>query len=273
MVLLAVVAMAGMFILHGLILSWDRDIAGTVTVEIAAPSGETADANKRAQADSDKALALLRATPGIVSARAMTRQEMVALLAPWLGNGDLLTELPLPTLLDVTVSTETPPDLDALSSVLTKAIPGATLDDHRLWLGRLVEISRGIEAIALLVLMLIGFVTSAVVVYATRTGMAVHREIIEVLHMIGAPDYYIAGQFSARAFSLGLKGGLVGLILTLPVLGGILAWTGHLQGGFLVGLSLPVEGWIAILLIPAAAAILAMVTAYLTVHRALGSMT
>ncbi|PKU22013.1 cell division protein FtsX [Telmatospirillum siberiense] len=272
MVFLCAVALAGVFILSGLIGRWDRDVSGTLTVEIAAASGDARESAERTRERVDQAVALLNGFPGVANARALTQDQLVALLAPWLGNSELLRELPLPALIDVTTRAESPPDLIALTAKLAQTVEGASLDDHRVWLSRLIRLSRSIEWLAIAIVMLIGGVTSATVFYATRTGMAIHQEVIEVLHLIGAPDDYIARQFADRAFVLALKGGVVGLALTVPVLMLIGMTARRLEGGFLAELSLPILGWLSVLVLPAVAALLAMLTARMAVHRTLARL-
>lgn len=269
MVFLCAVALAGAFILHGLIGRWDRDVSGTLTVEIAAAPGDAAESAERTREKVERAITLLNGFPGIANAQALTQEQLVTLLAPWLGNAELLRELPLPALIDVTTRPENPPDLVTLAAQLSSAVEGASLDDHRVWLSRLIGLSRSIEWLAIVVVVLIAGVTSVTVFYATRTGMAIHQEVIEVLHLIGAPDDYIARQFADRAFSLALKGGLIGLGLTVPALLIIGMTARRLQGGFLAELSLPLLGWISVLLLPGIAALLSMLTARLAVHRTL----
>ena len=48
------------------------------------------------------------------------------------------------------------------------------------------------------------------VTFATRGAMATNRPVIEVLHLIGAKDNFIAGHFQRHFLQLGLKGGLIG---------------------------------------------------------------
>jgi cell division transport system permease protein len=272
MVFLCAVALAGVFILNGLIGRWDRDVSGTLTVEIAAAPGDAGESAERTREKVERTVALLKAFPGIANARALSQDQLVSLLAPWLGNSDLLKELPLPALIDVTTQPDTPPDLVALAAKLSQTVSGASIDDHRVWLSRLIGLSRSIEWLAVAIALLIGGVTSATVFYATRTGMAIHQEVIEVLHLIGAPDDYIARQFADRAFVLGLKGGVIGLILTLPILAAIGFTARRMEGGFLAELSLPVTGWAFVLALPIIAALLAMVTARVTVHRTLANL-
>jgi len=60
----------------------------------------------------------------------------------------------------------------------------------------------------ILVLMLAATVLS--VTFATRGAMAANRPIVEVLHLIGAKDGFIAGEFQRHFLLLGIKGGLIG---------------------------------------------------------------
>ena len=62
--------------------------------------------------------------------------------------------------------------------------------------------------VVVLILMLTATVLS--VVFATRGAMASNRDIVQVLHFVGARDGYIANQFQSRFLKLGLKGGMAG---------------------------------------------------------------
>jgi cell division transport system permease protein len=272
MVFLSAVALAGALILGGLIGRWDRDVSGTLTVEVAAAPGDALESLEPSRLRVEKVLQILQNTPGVSDARALSQEQLIALLAPWLGTSDVLKDLPLPALIDVSVRDEAGLDIEALARRIAREVPGASLDDHRRWLARLINLSRSVEWLAIGIVSLIGAVTAATVYYATRTGMAIHREVIEVLHLIGAPDAYIAEQFAHRAFILGLKGGLLGLALTLPILGGIAFGAHRLQGGFLADFSLPYYGVAAVALLPAIAAFLAMLTARAAAYGALARM-
>jgi cell division transport system permease protein len=272
MVFLSAVALAGAIILNGLIGRWDRDVSGTLTVEVASAPGDAVEAMEPSRIRVEKVLRILQNTPGVSEARALSQEQLIALLAPWLGTSDVLKDLPLPALIDVTIKEDSGLDIDALGRKIANEVPGASLDDHRRWLARLINLSRSIEWLAIGIVSLIGSVTAATVYYATRTGMSIHKGVIEVLHLIGAPDAYIAEQFAHRAFMLGLKGGILGLALTLPILGGIAYGAHQLQGGFLAELSLPLYGVVAVAALPAVAAILAMLTARTAAYGALAKM-
>ncbi|TAN62733.1 MAG: cell division protein [Magnetospirillum sp.] len=270
MVFMASMAVAGAFVISGVIDRWDHDVSGTLTVQILPAGGEQAEAATEERVR--LAVEVVRKVPGVLMVKAFDKKRTLALLEPWLGGTDVVQDLPLPRLIDVAVDSNIRIDLADMAERLSHAVPGASLDDHRVWLSRLINLSRTMQWLAVVVVLLIGAVTSATVVYGTRTGMAVHHGIIEVLHLIGAHDDYIARQFADRAFALGIAGGLMGLGMAMPALTAI-GWAARrLEGGFLPSLSLPILGYVSIALLPLLAAGLAMLTARLTVHGTLSRM-
>jgi cell division transport system permease protein len=64
-------------------------------------------------------------------------------------------------------------------------------------------------------LILIAIATA--VAFATRGAMAGAREIVDVLHFVGATDGYIAREFQRHFFRLGGKGAAIGAISALAV--------------------------------------------------------
>jgi cell division transport system permease protein len=288
MVFLAALSLAAVMTLQHALAGWDASLAGTVTVELppvsaaAAPAPAPASlANAKAKnkipamtAQNDgglsKALALLRATQGVSSAEPLSRDEVSRLIAPYLGNALTPDDLDLPQLIDVRLDPAHPPDLDALKANLLSAVPGANLDDHRLWLDRLFLFARSVEITALLILALIGFVAVLTVMFVTRTGLLVHREAIELLHLMGARDGYIAGQFEREALRLGIAGGFAGLALsalTLLALGHVAAAADFLGDAVNLVPALHLKGWnwVALACLPLAAGLVAGLTARLTV--------
>lgn len=272
MVFLATLALAGLMVLNGLTQRWERDIRGTLTVQIpASATGPEAEARNHAKLEA--VLGVLAETPGVLHAEPLARDRIVALLEPWLGSAELIGELPLPRLIDVTTDPFAPMDVKTLSAKIEAIQPGATVEDHRVWLGRLLRLSHSIEMLAVLVLTMVGVVTSATVVFAIRTGMAIHHQVIEVLHLIGAQDDYIARQFARRTFYQGLQGGAFGLLLGLVALFGLGMMARSLEGGILPEFWMTPAHWAVLALLPLGAAWIATLTARLAVHRALARMT
>lgn len=199
MVFLAVLALAGTFILNGLVATWDHNMSGTMTVQLPA-----ADQPKKNQANVNKVLKILRDTPGIQSARAVTSGEMMGLLEPWLGRAASLADLPLPQLIDVTLTPGGDVQVKALAKRLDAAVPHANIDDHRVWLAKFLRLIRTVQIIALSVLILIGLATVGTVIFTTRTGLAVHQEAIEVLHLIGAQEFLYCPSIRHAGHGVGI---------------------------------------------------------------------
>ena len=99
-----------------------------------------------------------------------------------------------------------------------------TLDDHRRWQAEIKTLTRSAALGGLAVLGLVAAATIAVIVSATRSAMATNREIIEVLHFVGANERFISREFERHFLGLGVRAGLVGalaaalafLLLPLP---------------------------------------------------------
>jgi cell division transport system permease protein len=268
-VYLAAIAIAAMLALGGALQEWDRGLAGTMTVEL--PPNASTDATTNA------AVALLRGTRGITSAVPLDRASEGKLLAPYLGTNITPEELDLPRLIDVRVAAGGSLDVAALRAKLTAAAPGAVLDDHQQWLDRLYVLALSVEAAGLAIVAMVSAASILTVIFTTRAGLAVHRDVIELLHMMGARDGYIARQFQREALRLGFVGGVGGLILAAVTIWGLSHAAAAVQifgeeAALLPDLQLVVWQWGALILLPIAAGIAAMVTARLTVMRALARL-
>ena len=85
-----------------------------------------------------------------------------------------------------------------------------TLDDHRRWQQQIRTITRSFALGGLAILLLVGAATTAIIVSATKSAMASNREIVEVLHFVGATDRFIAREFERHFLRLGVRAGIVG---------------------------------------------------------------
>lgn len=271
MVYLSSLALAGTLVVREVLDRWDQGLRGTVTVELPAKPASGKD-----DGAVELALKLLRATPGVLSAEPLDAKRTAQLLAPWLGADADVTELPVPRLIDLRVDPASV-DLPALDQRIRAAIPGASLDDHRRWLDRVIRTGLALQAVAIAIVVLVGAAAVLAVVFATRTGLAVHHAVVEVLHLIGARDGYIARQFEWHALRLGLEGGIAGLLLAVLTVAGI-AGTAERIGAIDDAVRLlplaeaPLYEWALLLLLPIAAGLIAMLTARITVLRALSRM-
>jgi len=263
MVFLAGLALAAVMGLGRALARWDENLTGTLTVELPAPTGPN-------DKSLDAALAVLRAAPGIKSATPIDSATTMKLIEPWLGTSLSPADLELPRLIDVRLDPAGHADIAALRAKLTTAAPNAILDDHQLWLDRLAHFARSAELTAIAILVLIGGVAVISVSFATRAGLAVHRDTIELLHLMGARDGYVARQFERQALRLALIGGVAGLVLATAAL---LALSQATNAAAFLGdsvtllpaLHLRGWNWAVLAALPIVAGLVAMATARLTV--------
>lgn len=261
-VFLAALSLAGAMSLGAAVERWDLGLKGTATVQVPPEPGGGDESLERV-------LAVLRDTPGVLGARALDEKETAALIEPWLGRGAQDPNLPLPRLIDVKIRTEAAPDMAGLAALLADTVPGTVIDDHRRALDRLIAFARSVELVALVIVLLVALAAVATVVTITRTGLAIHRDGIELLHLIGAEDGYVARQFAGHALEFGLKGGIIGLALTAATVAGLGHMAGSLGPGLLPRFDLGPTQWAALAAVPVAVTAIAMVTARATVLAAL----
>jgi cell division transport system permease protein len=265
MAFLAALAVGGVMIAERSVQSWQAGLTGRLTVQVlpqgAAPPEDEVNA----------AVQLLRGTPGVVYAAALSDEENLALVEPWLGRDAVVADLPFPRLIDVRLAPGATTDLELLATRLKEAAPHSVLDDHGRWIERLRGASDVVVLSALVILALIAIGTAASVAFATRAGLAAHREIVELLHLMGAQDHFIARAFERHYFVAAFAAAAVGAALAGAV---FLSASGLNQVGlapvsFLPPLGLSAGELLWLVSVPIMAALIAWGTARVSVISAL----
>lgn len=262
---LACLAIGSLILINRAVDNWSKGLSREVTVQVR----EIAD--RDVEVDVAAVLALLTATDGVTSAEDIGREAAEKLLEPWLGSEGLDT-LPVPRIVRVTVKPEAPPDYDALAEKLTAVSPGASLDTHRRWEDELTRMAGTLTILSLLILLLISGSAVAMVIFATRAVLDANRQTVDVLHLVGAEDGYIARAINLRFLATGLWAGGLGVVLALAtffVLGhGGLPQADGLSAASRSLFYLPEQQWwltpLALMAVPVVATLLALVTSRIT---------
>ncbi len=267
MAYLAGLAGVGIIAAHATMRAAEASLAETMTLQVPA---ETSNARL------ETVLALLRQTKGIAAARLLAPAETARLLEPWLGPKVPLEQLPVPRLIDVRVDPAAPPDLAALRPQLASVLPEARLDDHGGPLGVVRSSAGRVELVLSAVIVVALGLIAMSAVYAVRTGLAIQRAAIEVVHLLGAPDIEVARQFAIRYLELGLLGGAIGIAaatLTAAALGntGALVPATVNTAGAATGLA-DWRFWAVLTGVALTAGLIAMASAGVTVLRSLARM-
>lgn len=214
----------------------------------------------------DAALRIVRSSPGVSSADAVSESDMRKTLGRWLGPAARSADLPVPALINFDARPGA--DLKAMERRLGAAAPGAMVSSHRETLGPLLGSLRSLQWLALGLVLLLGAAAAAAVVLAARGALDTHRSTIEVMHGIGATDLQVTRLFQRRIAIDALIGSVVGaaaagLVLLLLSLGA--AFAGDLTGGS----SLTARDLVLLALLPLVITILATWVARTAVLAAL----
>ncbi len=238
---------------------WEQALAGTATVRVTAPDGQM-------EAYLGSVLAILQTTDGVVSTRALELEEQEALLVPWLGNDLPLDNLTMPRLVEVEIGPDGIDEL-GLNLRLEAEAPGAVFDDHTRWRAPLAQAAVRLKFLGWGAILLIGLTMAAVVALSSKAALAASRQEIDVLHLVGAEDRYIARAFVWRFTGRAVAGALVGT--AVGVLAVFLVPDDPAAGSFLTGLHPNGAGWLLPLMVPPFAAAVAYVATRFTVLRLL----
>lgn len=183
---------------------WRSDVLSDVTIQVKPRPGEDVDALVA------KAASIASGAPGVDNVHPYTKAESEKLLEPWLGSGLDLSLLPIPRLIIVHMRGQGAEDLSALKAALAPVAPEADLNDHRAWATRIGTMANAIVGLAAALFALMILAMGTAIGFATRGTIAGNREIIEVLHFIGASDAFIAREFQTHFRRLGFRGALIG---------------------------------------------------------------
>ena len=216
--------------------------------------------------------ALMEATPGISGFRVLAREELDRLLEPWLEESASSLNLSLPDLVAVTLEPGAAFDGPAFSREVQNILPDAIVTDHKAGLEGLADLANSVRLISTGVIVLVALSATLMAVLTTKMGLAAHAPVIELLHLMGAEDRFVAAQFQRHALIGGLMGGLIGLALSLSTIAVIARATFGLDHTLVPNLTLTAPQWALLFTLPLASAAITTVTVRLTVLRSLARM-
>ena len=244
---------------YGAARAWTAQVEGEYTVSL---SGADATA-------ADEAARLLSGLDGVITARAFSDAEINALLEPNFGKSGLPADLPVPRLIAVTGAADAEGLGARISTALHDAGHTGAVDAHAEWAGdvrRMLSISR---IAALSIVALLSATAIAVIAFATHAALLARRDIVDVLHVAGARDRFIAGLFERRFWLLGLRAGTVGALLALASVAILitLGRSGAERSGLLPQLSLDFPDLAVLVVTQVIAGLAARLAAGITVMR------
>ena len=264
---LVVIAAAGGLSLRNLASNAQADLSQAVTVQVI-------EANPQTRAERAQAVAAALSSQSLVtSVRIVPEEELQALLEPWLGTSAGSQDLPIPALIDVELSTRaSEAEIAQLQGALDRAVPGTKVDAQSSWLKPVYDALAALQWLALALIALIAFATSAAVWLAARNAFTNHRETVEIIHLLGGTDAQITRVFGRAVMREAAFGAFVGLALGLVAVLLLGQQFAALESGIVGGAGLRWEDWLIIGAIPLTGVLIAMLTGPITISLALRAM-
>jgi cell division transport system permease protein len=249
---------------YGAARAWTAEVEGEYTVSVSGVDS----------AGAAEAARLVAAINGVESARVFSDAEINALLAPNFGQSGLPSDLPVPHLIAVTADAGDDTLGEEMATTLDRAGFEVAVDSHSEWAGdvrRMLAIAR---LVALSIVALLSATAIAVIAFATHAALLARRDIVDVLHIAGARDQFIAGLFQRRFWLLGLRAGTVGALVALASVAILIALgrAGAERSGLLPQLSLDFPDLAVLVVTPVIAGLAARIAAGITVMRSLKSV-
>jgi cell division transport system permease protein len=249
---------------YGAARAWTAEVEGEYTVSL----------SDAAPQDAQAATLLVQSVEGVDGARLLSEAEISVLLEPTFGSRGLPADLPVPRLIAVTAAPEAGDIGQALATVLDEAGYPAAVDSHSAWAGDVRRMLGTARLVALGIVALLASTAIAVIAFATHAALLARRDIVEVLHIAGARDRFIAALFERRFWLLGLRAGTVGALVALASVALLIAIarTSGNRSGLLPELTLDFPDLAVLVVTPVIAGLAARIAAGVTVMRALKSV-
>lgn len=242
--------------------AWGAQIEGDITVVMRDTDRRTA----------EQAADRVTGLASVFEARILSREEVEALLEPSLGPGGMPDGLPIPILMVVQADTSVGDPTQSIEGVLDDL----SIDGDVAGNAGYAENVRGalgvLRLVALSIVALLSATAVAVIAFATHAALLARRDIVDVLHLSGAEDRFIAGLFERRFWILALQAGLGGSVAALMITA-LIVFTGSGSDGveaqLLPRLSLDFWDIVILLVTPLMAGLAARVAARITVLASL----
>ncbi|MFV0644340.1 MAG: cell division protein FtsX, partial [Sphingomonadaceae bacterium] len=150
--------------------------------------------------------------------------------------------------------------------------PASRVDAQSAWLGPVFSAIASLQWLAIALVVLLAVTSAAAVWLAARSALDNNRDTIEIVHLLGGTDRQVARIFERSVALDAAIGGLAGLALGLVIVFLLGRQFSALDSGMIAGGGLHWYDWMLICAVPVFGLIIAILTARMTVLRALRRM-
>jgi cell division transport system permease protein len=182
--------------------TWTSDLKSAMTVVVQ---------NPRDDASLARAAQIVAGIEGVTRADAMSRDRAKDLLKNYgTDMGSTLDALPAPRLIEVGVAARQNNVDERMGAALKAAGFTSFVNDHSRFTGEILKTSAVVRILALSALVALIVAAIASIAFAARAALETRRDAVEILHLVGAKDEFVAREVQTRFLRLGLIAGGIG---------------------------------------------------------------
>ncbi len=211
MTFLALMTLLGSFLLSSVSERWSSGLENKMTVEIPADNGSGSMRSREDIAELARKTALkLKDRQSIHDIKILSDADIQALVSPWLGEDIAMEEITLPGLVSVSLEDSSEALLADIEKDLKSIAGNIQIDTHQSWLADILRFTGALQFATLAIALIIGVTTATAIAGAIKSRIAIHKKDVELLHLMGASDGYIARQFQRHALIMAAQGAIAG---------------------------------------------------------------
>jgi cell division transport system permease protein len=182
--------------------TWTSDLKSAMTVVVQ---------NPRDDASLTRAAQIVGQIEGVTRADAMSKERAKDLLKNYgTDMGATLDALPAPRLIEVGVAARQNQVSERIDAALKGAGYTSFVNDHSRFTGEILKTSTVVRIVALSSLVALIVAAIASIAFAARAALETRRDAVEILHLVGAQDAFVAREVQTRFLRLGLIAGGIG---------------------------------------------------------------
>jgi cell division transport system permease protein len=182
--------------------TWTSDLKSAMTVVVQ---------NPRDDASLARAARIVTQIEGVTRADAMSKERAKDLLRNYgTDMGATLDALPAPRLIEVGVAAGQNQVAQRMDAALKSAGFTSFVNDHSRFTGEILKTSAVVRIVALSALVALVVAAIASIAFAARAALETRRDAVEILHLVGAQDAFVAREVQIRFLRLGLVAGGIG---------------------------------------------------------------
>ena len=251
-----------------MLINWNNYLNNNITIQVL-PNIEDKNPGKEIETRISKITEILKSTAGIKSYSVVSKDEAIKTLTPYLSN--INNDFLIPRMITIETSTIIPLNTNELKESLKDYSKNIKFTTYNSWMLDLQNSISGIQSLLSLIIIIILIATALTISFATKSGLNINKQVIEITHLFGATNKYIATSFSRQMMFITTIGGIVGYFIACIVIFIITNSAPIITNQAIININFTNKIYIYLLIIPILASIITKISAFITIHKEIES--